>query len=389
MQKKYSNDEITDLIVGHLRRELSTEEEKILGCWLEESPEHRAEYRECVKNYLHLRWTEEERAVDVERAEDKIFNTFKRKRLKHWYYGVAASMVLLCTLAIGLLNYEADKPVEVLPVAQTFIPDNRQPRLILPDGEVIGLDSTQKVIKTKDGSMICVEGGGGISYDSFQTKPEQDVVWHRIEIPRGGEYYIHLEDGSEIWLNSESEISYPVPFAGNIREILLKGEAYFKVTKDATRAFVVNSGAYRLQVYGTEFNLNTYDDENIEAVLVKGSIGFQANAKSGEQRLTANQLGLANCRTGASEVRQVDVTPYIAWKNNDLVFMNENLESIMKKVSRWYDVEVIFEDEVSKKVLFNGNIRKYSELRQLLSVMEKVSEVKFQIINKTIRISKK
>lgn len=387
MQKKYSNDEIIDMIVRNLRRELSAEEEKTLGCWLEEKPEHQAEYRECVKNYLHLRWTEEERAIDVERAGNRIFSTFKRKRMKRWYYGVAASMALLCTLAIGLLKYEADKAVEFLPVAQTFIPDNRQPRLILPDGEVIGLDSTRKVITTKDGSMICVEGGGGISYDSFQTK--QDVAWHRIEIPRGGEYYIRLEDGSEVWLNSESEISFPVPFAGNIREISLKGEAYFKVTKDVARAFVVHSGAYRLQVYGTEFNLNTYDNENIEAVLVKGSIGFQANAKSGEQRLKANQLGLANSRTGASEVRRVDVAPYIAWKNNDLVFMDENLESIMKKVSRWYDVEVIFEDEASKKVLFNGNIRKYSELRQLLNVMEKASDVKFRIINKTIRISRR
>lgn len=152
-----------------------------------------------------------------------------------------------------------------------------------------------------------------------------------------------------------------------------------KLAKENTRPFCVRSGEYCLKVYGTEFNLNTYDEENIEAVLVKGSVGFQANEAAPEKRLKVNQLGVANSKAGTSVIQDVDVTSYIAWKNHDLIFVNEELESIMKKVSRWYDVNIIFEDEVSKAVRFNGNIPKYAELEKLLYVMEKTSDVRFRI----------
>ena len=135
--------------------------------------------------------------------------------------------------------------------------------------------------------------------------------------------------------------------------------------------------------------MNTYDEENIEAVLVKGSVGFQANEAAPEKRLKVNQLGVANSKAGTSVIQDVDVTSYIACKYHDLIFVNEELESIMKKVSRWYDVNIIFEDEVSKAVRFNGNIPKYAELEKLLYVMEKTSDVRFRITDKTIRITKR
>ena len=244
-------------------------------------------------------------------------------------------------------------------------------------------------VTTKDGSVVYGKNGTGIYYDSLPAKNNRERMWHTVVVPRGGEYYICLSDGSEVWLNSETKISYPVYFTGDLREISLSGEAYFKVAKENTRPFCVRSGEYCLKVYGTEFNLNTYDEENIEAVLVKGSVGFQANEAAPEKRLKVNQLGVANSKAGTSVIQDVDVTSYIAWKNHDLIFVNEELESIMKKVSRWYDVNIIFEDEVSKAVRFNGNIPKYAELEKLLYVMEKTSDVRFRITDKTIRITKR
>ena len=314
MQENNPNNEIIDLIIRSLRKELDVEEEKILQDWLEEKTVHREEYNQYVRNYFHFRWAEEEQAIHQEQAWNKIFSTLERKKRMGWYYGVAASMVLLVTLAVTLLLKNDNVSVEPQ-LAYSFIPQHTQPHLILADGEVIRLDSVKKAVTTKDGSVVYGKNGTGIYYDSLPAKNNRERMWHTVVVPRGGEYYICLSDGSEVWLNSETKISYPVYFTGDLREISLSGDAYFKVAKENTRPFCVRSGEYCLKVYGTEFNLNTYDEENFEAVLVKGSVGFQANEAAPEKRLKVNQLGVANSKAGTSVIQDVDVTSYIAWKS--------------------------------------------------------------------------
>ena len=388
MQEHSLQDEIVDLIIRSLRNDLNAEEEEILREWLGEKPEHREQYNEYLRNYFHFKWSLEETVVEKEKAETKVLGILGKKRRLRRYYGVAASLLLLIGFTMVLWEKSTPPPAPQQ-LVYSFIPQQTQPRLILSNGEEIGLDSSRKIITAKDGTRIRVREGAGLCYDSTGGERGLDTGRHRVVVPRGGEYYIRLNDGTEVWLNSETEISYPVHFAGNRRDINLKGEAYFKVRRDTSRIFCVHSGAYQLKVYGTEFNLNTYDQENIEAVLVKGRVGFQANTTVREQRLQVNQLGCANSKTGESSIREVDVTPYIAWKNNDLVFMNEELESIMEKVARWYDAEILFKDEGSKKVRFNGNIPKYSDLKKLLQVMEKTSDVSFEIVGRKIYISKR
>ena len=198
-----------------------------------------------------------------------------------------------------------------------------------------------------------------------------------------------LADGTEVWLNADSELEYPVKFTSDKREVRLKGEAYFSVKKDTEKPFLVRSGEYQLKVYGTEFNLNTYKNNEIQAVLVKGSVGFKANRTAEEVRLKPSQLGVANEVTGKTEVNNVDVYPYIAWKNQDVVFVNERLESIMEKAARWYDVNVFFQNESLKDLRFFGNMQRYADIQELLFFLENTSDVRFSVKDRTVVVSGK
>ena len=135
--------------------------------------------------------------------------------------------------------------------------------------------------------------------------------------------------------------------------------------------------------------MNTYHTDRIEAVLVKGSIGFRANAGCKEIVLQPEQLGIANTGNGKTEVLDVDVYPYIAWKNKDMVFVNERLESIMEKIERWYDVNVFFQNERLKDLRFYGDMKRYSDIREILAYLEKSSDVRFQVNGRTLIVCEK
>ena len=208
-------------------------------------------------------------------------------------------------------------------------------------------------------------------------------------VPRGGEYFLTLGDGTEVWLDADSELEYPVCFAGDRREVRLKGEAYFKVVKEEGNPFIVQVGTYTVQVYGTEFNVNAYDPRQIETVLVRGSVGFKANPSMPERMLKPNELVITNVESGESEIRTIDILPYVAWKNKDIVFVNECLESIMENVSRWYDVQVFFQNEELKDLRFDCNMQRYASIEDLFFFMEKTSNARFTINGRTVVISKK
>lgn len=135
--------------------------------------------------------------------------------------------------------------------------------------------------------------------------------------------------------------------------------------------------------------MNTYHKERIQVVLVNGAVGFRANASTPERRLKPNQLGEANEITGEVEIKDVDVYSYIAWKNQDVVFVNERLESIMEKIERWYDVSVFFQNDSLKDVRFYGNVQRYADIRDLLFFLEKTSDVHFSVKDRTIIVSNK
>lgn len=391
MEKLRLNKETESQLIAYFNGELDGEEEKKLGEWIAENQENREACEALLEDYLRIRWAQENVSIREERAKKVIFSSLKRKR-KPWLYYCAAASVILLFVCVGILFTRERK--EELPQGAVDVEiKSVHPRavLVLSSGEQVELASSRLEIQERDGVIVKVDSGRGIRYDSLAPEliEKVELIYNKIVVPRGGEYFVTLSDGTKVWMDAESELEYPVNFSADCREVKLKGEAYFRVTKDEEKPFYVRSGEYSVRVYGTEFNVNAYNLQRIETVLVEGLVGFRLNASLPEQMLQPNQLALVNMETGECEIREVDITPYVAWKNQDIVFANERLESIMEKVARWYDVVVFFQNEGLKNLRFDCNMRRYANIEDLLFFLEKTSNACFAINGRTVVVSKK
>ena len=390
MEKGPLDKQTEELLTAYFRGELEGLELQRVEAWLAESEEHRQQYRRISADMLFWQWSLKEWKLDSSDAERRLKAVRNRKPGLSWkrYLTIAASVVIL--LFAGWWGFRhVDKNTEI--PAEVFAkiePITPRAVLVLSSGKQIDLAESHEQITEQNGMIVEVDSSGEIRYQRTDLQSEE-IIYNKVIVPRSGEYFVTLCDGSKVWLNADTEFEFPVNFSETIREVRLKGEAYFQVAKDCQKPFIVKSGEYQLQVYGTEFNLNTYHTDRIEAVLVKGSIGFRANAGCKEIVLQPEQLGIANTGNGKTEVLDVDVYPYIAWKNKDMVFVNERLESIMEKIERWYDVNVFFQNERLKDLRFYGDMKRYSDIREILAYLEKSSDVRFQVNGRTLIVCEK
>ena len=389
MEKTKLDHETEDWLIAFLSGELDEREEENVRVWLEASPENRNAYESLMKDYLRIRWVQENVQIREEQAKKIIFSSLKKKRNLTPYYGVAASIAVLLIVTLFFFIREDKQVVSEKLVVSEIKPIQSRALLVLSTGEQIQLTKSTQKIQEQDGSVLKIDSVMGVQYDSLSTKRAEKPIYNKIVVPRGGEYFVTLSEGTKVWLDADSELEYPVFFSGDFREVKLKGNAYFCVTKKNDKPFVVRAGEFSLKVYGTEFNVNAYDLQNIETVLVNGSIGFKANESTPERMMEPNELAVSDSRTGLSEIHQVDIYPYIAWKNQNIVFVNERLESIMEKMARWYDVTVFFQDESLKDLRFDCNMRRYTDIRDLFFFLEKTSNARFALNGRTVVISKK
>lgn len=389
MEKTKLDHETEDWLIAFLSGELGEREEENVRVWLEASQENRNAYESLMKDYLRIRWVQEDVHIREEQAKKIIFSSLKKKRNLTPYYGVAASIAVLLIATLFFFIREDKQVVSEKLVVSEIKPIQSKAMLVLSTGEQIQLTKSTQKIQEQDGSVLKIDSVMGVQYDALSTKRVEKPIYNKIVVPRGGEYFVTLSEGTKVWLDADSELEYPVFFSGDFREVKLKGNAYFCVTKKNDKPFVVRAGEFSLKVYGTEFNVNAYDLQNIETVLVNGSIGFKANISTPERMMAPNELAVSDSRTGQSEIHQVDIYPYIAWKNQNIVFVNERLESIMEKMARWYDVTVFFQDESLKDLRFDCNMRRYADIRDLFFFLEKTSNARFALNGRTVVISKK
>ena len=197
--------------------------------------------------------------------------------------------------------------------------------------------------------------------------------YNTITVPRGGEYQLILADGTRVWLNAETELKYPVAFTGEVREVMLEGEAYFEVAKNVSRPFVVKAGQLDIKVLGTSFNVKAYPSETQQATLVQGKVEVRAENYFRELQ-PGEQL---NYSSEGPEIRKVDVKAYTSWKDQRFVFNDDLLEEVIHKIGRWYDVEFILRNPEVREIRFTGNLPKYRELEQVLNKLELTTHIRF------------
>lgn len=242
--------------------------------------------------------------------------------------------------------------------------------LTLSDGrQVVLSDSLETQLKERTAD-IRVQGKR-LDYSAEHVGPL--LVYNTITVPRGGEYQLTLADGTQVWLNAETELKYPVAFADEVREVMLTGEAYFEVAKNVSRPFVVKAGQLDIKVLGTSFNVKAYPSETQQATLVQGKVevcagNYSRKLQPGEQ---------LNYSSEGPEIRNVDVKAYTAWKDRRFVFNDDLLEEVIRKLGRWYDVEFILRDAEVREIRFTGNLPKYRNLDQVLNKLELTTHIRF------------
>lgn len=365
------------------------------------------ELEELLERYERRECTEQERAyverwyanwqadsldlseVEVQHDLAQIRATLpKEQSSRLLYMRIAAAAVLLLTVGFSLyfINKKDITAGNTLAQSQaSIVPGRNQATLTLSDGTTVLLDTaTQlgainqhgvKVSKTADGKLVYVNTATGLTIDAYNT----------IKTPNGGRYEITLPDGTLVMLNAASKIKFPIVFSGNERRIELEGEAYFEVAKDAAKPFKVISGKQTVQVLGTHFNINSYQDEpQIRTTLLEGSVLVKGSTevllKPGEQACTGHDAG--NFRVAA-----VDVQTEVAWKSNLFFFENEPIKNCMRQLSRWYDVEIVYQDDVSDKKVW-GSVTRFSEISKVLEILELTGDIHFKIAGRRVIVMK-
>ena len=212
-----------------------------------------------------------------------------------------------------------------------------------------------------------------------------------LTTPRGGEFKVTLEDGTEVWLNAESQLRYPAEFEGAERRVQVSGEAYFHVAKDAERPFYVETAGQVIRVTGTEFNVNAYaDDSQVFTTLVSGGITTRLlSGNGGELVLTPGHQTVMQMGSNRISVRSVDTDIVTSWTRGKFVFENQTLEQMMRALSRWYDFEYEFADEQSRQTVFMGSMPRYGDFSEVLEILEKSGGLRFRQHGRMIIISKK
>jgi transmembrane sensor len=313
------------------------------------------------------------------------------------YRWMAAAAVLLIALFAGLffINIEKPKQQAVTVIAKTkqqqIVPGSNKAYLTLANGTNIILDDAKNgEIAAKTGIKVSKTANGVLVYHFTKTSPEAVASaapeFNTITTPRGGQYKVELIDGTKIWLNAASSIRFPQAFTGVDRQVELTGEAYFEVAKNKEKPFIVKANGTQVQVLGTHFNVNAYsDNNNITTTLLEGSVRM-SNANSAVM-LVPGQQGAADGNGSAIKVSKADTEENMAWINGFFVFHDESIVSVMKQVSRWYDVDVEYRDNVQQNE-FGGTISRYKNINELLNNMQLTRTIHYKIEGRRVIIMK-
>ena len=326
--------------------------------------------------------------IDREKSWEKITNNFPELKTRvirlrtvlKW----AAVIMLPLLVTTYMLNEVYRSKVPVVVEA-----GSAKATLELSNGKTINLEDYQgKLIRTGIQKLASNENNQ-LVYQQGKVIDEE-LKYNIIKTPIKGEYFMQLSDGTKVWLNAQTEIQFPEKFGKGKREVkLISGEAYFAVAKDKERPFNVslNDGS-KVEVLGTEFNVMAYNDEaEVQTTLVEGSVQF---SKAGEEVILepGEQVGL-NLTSNEMEVRKVKTGIYTAWKDGKFVFNREPMESVLRKMSRWYGVKVICDDETVLKRRISGVTDRYENIDKLIGLIEEVSPVEFEIEDDHLLVSKK
>ena len=307
---------------------------------------------------------------------------------KTWFRVAAAVLFMVGVFSIykmvGTEKKTEQQVAHVEKINEDIAPGGNKATLTLSDGSTIILDTAENGTLTHQGNARVVKlKNGKIAYQQRDNVSKTKVEYNTVTTPRGGQYQLELADGSKVWLNAASSITFPTLFTGNRREVNITGEAYFEVAHNTKMPFHVGTNGIEVQVLGTHFNINAYGDDGvINTTLLEGSV--KVTKGNGSVIINPGEQAQVNKSTGnITTKKDVDLESAIAWKNGKFIFQGEEIQGIMKQLDRWYDVSISYQTKITRE-RFVGVISRNVNLSQILSMLEKTGVVKFKIVGKNV-----
>lgn len=359
--------------------------ESIQGSAVDMEPTHLATLKGELKKGVH--------AVVLEDNDTQVSPYFNKKRIwrnASWaailLMGIGISMYLYTSPSIHKSETTASKSKVAINMQNDIAPGGNLATLTLADGNTIALNDINNGVLLEDNQVnIKKTGDGELVYQSTISNIDIEAKINTLSTPRGGQFNLTLADGTKVWLNSVSTLTFPATFSGKERVVELTGEAYFEVAHNANMPFHVKMKNSDIEVLGTHFNVKEYSDQQgMKATLLEGSVKVTSSNDGQSKTLIPGQQARIN-KNYKFDIVEADVEHTIAWKNGYFQFNRESLREVMRQFSRWYDIEVVYEGVIPKDQ-FVGKIRRALKLSEALKIL-KISQVDFRIEGRTIYIS--
>lgn len=328
---------------------------------------------------------------DAQNAEGRMWETVSkeikdtrepkiRSLSAYWKYISAACVLLVALISFWIIKERQAHPSEqFMEIAAEFSPGSNKAVLQLADGQIIELSSDHHGVVV--GETLSYDDGSLLT-DAL-AEQQMDLV---LSTPKGGQYQVTLSDGTKVWMNASSKLIYPNAFRGTKREVELEGEAYFEVVENKEKPFIVKTASETVEVLGTHFNVSAYQDEITSSVaLLEGSVkvvlpnDFEKLIHPGQQAITQGfQMS----------VQEINTEEVVAWKNGEFMFNNEKLESVMRKLARWYDLEIEVLPSLRESSIW-GSISRYDDFSKVLAVIQMTDEnIRFKIEGRRVQVMK-
>lgn len=383
-----SQELIDEYILLFCKGELSPAQQTELLSWLNADAAHRTYYRKTLKLYACIKMAEEEgQAKEMQdTVHQRLHKQMRTRRLKSNFWKISGAAAIFIMMLGSILLWNTHNSEVTTPTRIFGDAGSSKAILTLANGEKISLNKQEsKHITTPEGYLIQQDSVGHlrIKTQDKNSLPQHAPLDNKMWVPQGGEYHLTLSDGTDVWLNAETELKFPTHFNSDRRIVELNGEAYFNVAHNAAKPFIIRTDGIEVKVLGTSFGVRSYKEENtIFTTLVSGSVEIQGT--HGKVRLTPSHQAVYDKDSKGITVKRVNTELYTGWKDGRMLYDNCPLEDILRDLQRWYSFEVFYTNSQVRQIPFTLNIQKHEKIDGVLELMQKTERIHFEIKGNTI-----
>lgn len=373
-----------EIIIKYLSGEATAEETESLYEWVSESDENYKYFLFNKNIYDCANPTFPISDINEERAFKKISHTTRARLNWKVSVSIAAAVIFLTFMSVNIAKLITSEVPAVTKVQQK----NSSAVLTLATGKQVILDKEASGKISDANGVIINMKDGELKYNTADQIATQEQ-FNEIYVPRSGEFYLVLDDGTKVWMNADTKLKYPTKFTGKERKVFLEGEAFFEVTPDQKHPFRVVSPSQDVIVLGTSFNICAYNtNKEMFVTLQSGKVEVNATISGQKTTLVPGEQAIIQKFNGTISTRTVDASSYSDWRFGKLLFTSSTLEEIFDRLSKHYDLEVEWEDEELKSIKFSGEIKKYDDISKVIELIEKTGDVRFKTKNGVIIVKK-